>query len=230
MSRRTRTPQAGLTLIEVMIASAIMVIMMSLAWKTISNTSDTKKNFEKYEERNHELRMALDRVVRDFEAAYLSANEENTQSHTRTMFIAKPKSPVPAIRFSTLGHHPLWSDANESDQTVIEYTYRSDPEATDKIDWIRREQRRESNQPPEEEPSDYDIVVHDIVNVKIEFWNWKSLEWVETWDTTQSDGQRGYLPSRARITVTTKNGEGREMKLSTEARFQMTEQLTLSPS
>ncbi len=230
MARKRRNRQAGLTLIEVMIASAIMVIMMSLAWKTISNTSDTKKNFEKYEERNHELRMALDRVVRDFESSYLSANEDNTQSHTRTMFIAKPKTPVPSVRFSTLGHRPLWSDANESDQTVIEYLSRSDPEEKDKTDWIRREQRRESNQPPEEEPSDYDIVAHDIVNVKIEFWNWKNLEWVETWDTTQSDGQRGYLPSRARITITTKNSEGRDVKLSTEARFQMQEQLTLSPS
>ncbi|MEO8553324.1 MAG: prepilin-type N-terminal cleavage/methylation domain-containing protein, partial [Kofleriaceae bacterium] len=89
-----RRGQAGLTLIEVMIASAIMVIMMTLAWRTISNTSDSRRTFEKYEERNHEMRMALDRVVRDFEAAYLSRNEDTTQTHPRTMFIAKPRTPV----------------------------------------------------------------------------------------------------------------------------------------
>ena len=43
-------------------------------------------------------------------------------------------------------------------------------------------------------------------------------------------GQRGYLPGRVRITVTIKNGEGRELKLSTEARIQMSEQLLLSPT
>jgi prepilin-type N-terminal cleavage/methylation domain-containing protein len=225
-----RRPQAGLTLIEIMVASAILVIMMSLAWRTISNTSDARRNFEAYEERNHELRMALDRVVRDFEGAYISGNEDSSQTHTRTMLIAKPRSPVPNVRFSTLGHRPLWSDAHESDQTVIEYLYRNDPDHTDRTDWIRREQRRQSNQPPEEEPSDYDILAHDILNVKIEFWNWKNLEWIDTWDTTQSDGQRGYLPTRARITLTYKNGEGRELKLTTEARFQMQEQLLLSPT
>jgi prepilin-type N-terminal cleavage/methylation domain-containing protein len=225
-----RRPQAGLTLIEVMIASAVMVIMMSLAWRTISNTSDARRNFEAYEERNHEIRMALDRVVRDFESAYLSANEDTSQTHPRTMLIAKPRTPVPTIRFSTLGHRPLWSDANESSQTVIEYLSRSDPEHSDRTDWIRREQRRPSNQPPEEEPADFDILAHDISNVKIEFWNWKNLEWMETWDTTQSDGQRGFLPSRVRITLTYKNGEGREMKIVTEARIQMQEQLLLSPT
>jgi prepilin-type N-terminal cleavage/methylation domain-containing protein len=225
-----RNREAGLTLIEIMVASAILVIMMSLAWRTISNTSDARRNFEAYEERNHELRMALDRVVRDFEGAYISANEDQSQTYRRTMMIAKPRNPVPSVRFSTLGHRPLWADAHESDQTVIEYMYRTDPDHALQTDWIRREQRRQSNQVPEEEPSDYDILAHDIENVKIEFFNWKTIEWQDTWDTTQSDGQRGYLPTRVRITLTYKTSEGKELKLTTEARVQMQEQLSLSPS
>ena len=225
-----RKPQSGLTLIEIMVASAVMVIMMTLAWRTISNTSDARKTFEAYEERNHELRMALDRVVRDFEEMYISANEDSTQTHPRTMLIAKQRDPIPSVRFSTLGHRPLWADAHESSQTVIEYLSRIDPDHTDRTDWIRREQRRESNQPPEDEPSDYDILAHDVYRVKIEFWNWKTLEWVEAWDTMQIDGNRGYLPSRVRITLTYKNSEGKELKLSTEARVYMQEQLLLSPT
>src|SRR5262245_5873425 len=116
-----RNPQAGLTLMEVMIASAVMVIMMTLAWRTIANTSDARRNFEKYEERNHELRMALARTVADFELAYLSKNEDTNATHPRTMMVAKPGSKIPQIHFSTLGHRVLWADANESEQTVIEY-------------------------------------------------------------------------------------------------------------
>src|SRR3569832_64581 len=194
----TRRSQAGLTLIEVMIASAIMVIMMTLAWRTISNTSDSRRTFEKYEERNHEVRLALDRVVRDFDEAYLSRYEDTSQTHPRTLFVAKPRSPVPSIRFSTLGHRALWADATESDQTVIEYLSRNDPEAPDKVDWIRREQRRQSNMPPEEAPSDYDVLMHDNVSVKLEYWNWKNLEWLETWDAARGGGRRGRGPGRGR--------------------------------
>ena len=226
---RARRWQTGMTLIEVMIAIAILVVMMSLAWKTIANTSESKKLFERYEERNHELRMALGRIVRDFEAAYLSSNEDQNAVNRRTMFIAKTSFKLPDVRFSTLGHRVLWADANESEQTVIEYRVRNDPDHPGVIDLVRREQRRPSNQPPEEEPSDFDVLARDFVNLKLEYWNWKNLEWQESWDTTQSDGQRGWLPSRVRITLTVKSGD-HEQKLTTEARVLMQEQLNFSPT
>jgi type II secretory pathway component PulJ len=220
-----RRREVGMTLLEIMISIAILVIMMTLAWKTIANTSETKKTFEHYEERNHELRMALGRIVKDFEGAYLSKNEDPNAPHPRTMFIAKSSSKLPEIRFSTLGHRVLWADANESEQTVISYVAHDDPEHSGVVDWVRREQRRMSNEPPENEPADYDVLVHDIVSAKLEFWNWKNAAWQDTWDTTQSDGQRGWLPSRVRITVTTKGPDDKEVKLMTEARIWMQELL-----
>ena len=223
--KAARNIERGLTLIEVMIASAVMVIMMALAWRTISNTSDTRRTFEKYEQRNHELRMAMGRVVADFEAAYLSRNEDQSQSHPRTMFVAKSSGRMPEIRFSTLGHRVLWADANESEQTVIEYTQRANPDKPGATDWIRRELRRQSNEPPEDLPGDYDVLLTDVQEVKIEYWNWKNVEWQDTWDTTQSDGQKGQLPSRVRITVTVKGAGEKDMKLVTQARIMLQEPL-----
>jgi general secretion pathway protein J len=224
-----RRAQAGLTLIEVMIASAVMVIMMALAWRTISNTSDSRRTFSKYQERNHELRMALGRITADFEAAYLSRNEDETASHPRTMLIGKQGSRVPDVTFSTLGHRVLWADANESEQTVIHYLAYNSKENAGQVDLLRAERRRPSNLPPEEEPAEYDVLVRDIQKLEIEYWNWKNLEWQDTWDTTQSDGQRGMLPSRVRITITVKNSEGRDVKLSTQARIMMQEPLLANP-
>jgi prepilin-type N-terminal cleavage/methylation domain-containing protein len=225
---RRRHIQSGMTLIEVMIAIAILVVMMTLAWKTIANTSETKKQFERYEERNHELRMALGRIVRDFEAAYLSLNEDPNAVNRRTMFIAKSSFKLPEVRFSTLGHRVLWADANESEQTVISYQAHDDPNHSGVTDWVRREQRRPSNLQPSEEAADYDILVHDIAGAKLEFWNWKNSEWQATWDTTQIDGQKGFLPSRVRITLTTKGPDDKEYKVTTEARIWMQEVLNFS--
>lgn len=215
---------------EVLIATAIMATMMMLAWRTISSTSTTRTTFEEFERRNHELRMALGRVAGDFEAAYLSRNEDQNASHPRTMFVARATGKVPEIRFSTLGHRVLWADANESDQTVVSYFAVASRREGGGTDWVRREQRRPSNNPPEEEPAEYDVLVHDIESVKLEFWNWKNLEWQDTWDTTQADGQKGWLPSRVRITVTTpgRNG-GKDYKLSTQARIHLQEPLNFLP-
>ena len=226
---RTRNRQAGMTLMEIMIAIAILAIMMSLAWKTIANTSDSKKVFERYEERNHELRMALGRIVTDFESAYISRNEDPAASHPRTMFIAKSGSKIPQISFSTMGHRVLWSDANESEQTVITYLAHDSREHPGETDLVREERRRPSNQPPEEEPAEYDVLCRNIGKLELKFWNWKNLEWQDTWDTTQSDGQRGWLPTRVRITLTVK-GQDHDIKLVTEARISMQETLNFSPT
>ncbi len=225
-----RRAQAGLTLVEVMIASAVMVMMMTLAWRTISNTSATRRSSGKYQERNHELRLALGRTVADLEAAYISKNEDTNASHPRTLFVAKAGSRVPEIRFSTMNHRVLWADANESEQTVISYMALDSKERPGEVDWVRSEQRRPSNELPEEEPAEYDVLARNISKVEMEFWNWKNLEWQDTWDTTQSDGQRGWLPSRVRITLTIKNADGEDIKLSTQARITMQEALLFSPT
>jgi len=224
-----RRAQAGMTLIEVMIASAVMVMMMTLAWRTISNTSETKRSAGYYQERNHELRMALGRIVADLESAYISRNEDPNASHPRTMFIAKSGSKIPQISFSTMGHRVLWSDANESEQTVITYLAHDSREHPGETDLVREERRRPSNQPPEEEPAEFDVLCRNISKLEMKFWNWKNLEWQDTWDTTQADGQRGWLPSRVLITITVKGSDDRDIKLTTQARIMMQEALLFSP-
>jgi type II secretory pathway component PulJ len=224
-----RRREAGLTLLEIMISTALLVTMMALAWRTIGDTVEVKRRFEAFEERNHELRMALGRIAADFEAAYLSGNEDQNATHRRTMFIAKSSSKFPDIRFSTLGHRVLWADANESEQTVISYLTRSDPERRNVTDLIRREQRRLSNEHPDEVPAEYDVLLRDVQALKLEFWNWKNLEWQDTWDTTQSDGQRNMLPARVRITLTIKDQNDKDYKLTTQARILMQEVLLAIP-
>ena len=228
-SRAARTSlhqrQAGLTLIEVLIAITIMVLMMTLAWSTISNTLAAKNMGEAVESRNHELRLAMGRVVADFEGAYLSRNEESAASNPRTQFVGKSGGAIPEIRFSTLGHRVLWADANESEQTLISYEPINDREAPTKTNWLRREQRRLSHRTINEEPAEYDIVLRDVYRVTFEFWDWNSQAWKDRWDTTITDGERGRLPTRVRITIVTKDERGNETKLTSQARILMQEPL-----
>jgi hypothetical protein len=84
--------------------------------------------------------------------------------------------------------------------------------------------------PPEEVPAEYDVLVRNIEKLQVEYWNWKNLDWQDSWDTTQSDGQKGMLPSRVRITITTKGTDDRDVKLTSQARILMQEPLNYSPA
>ena len=222
--------ERGMTLMEIMIAIAIMSVMMLMAWTTTSHTQRASGEFTGIQERNHEIRVALDRVVADLESAYLSQNEDVNATEHRTLFIARSGGVVPDLRFSSLGHIPLWSDAHESEQTLISYSSQTEKEDGTKTDWLRRESRRLSNRPWKMEPGDTDVLIHDVEKVEITYWNWKTLEWQDHWDSTQSDAERMRLPQRVKIVVTFKNPRGEDVKITTEARILMQEPLTFITS
>jgi prepilin-type N-terminal cleavage/methylation domain-containing protein len=223
--RSSHRRRAGMTLIEIMIAIAILGVMMALAWTTISRTGEARRTFLAVEERNHELRVALDKVVSDLEAAYLSVNEDAYASERRTLFMGKSGGTVPELRFSTMGHTALWADANESEQTAIMYSAAPDRDDQSKTNWLRREQRRLSNKPWKEEPADLDVLVHDVQKVTFEYWDWKAQEWKTDWNTVNDDGQKNRLPSRVRITVEYKDWRGEDVKITTQAAILMQEPL-----
>lgn len=217
----TRRRQHGLTLIEIMISLAILGTMMGIAWATIRSSSEARSNFTQLEERNHEVRVALARMVHDLESSYLSTNEDQTFDNRRTMFLGKSEE----LRFSNFGHLTLWADANESDQTVVIY-YLDDqrgPKSAGKQALYRKELRRQSNEPWEGEPGELDVLLTDVKELEFQYWEWKDKKWKETWDTTKQDGEKDRLPSRVKITIEYTNPRGDELKLSTQARLLLQE-------
>jgi general secretion pathway protein J len=218
-----------MTLLEVMIAIAILTFMMALAWGTISTTVRVKKTFEELEGRAHEIRVAMSRATLDLGASYLSANEDQSAPERRTRFIGKSGSVVDDLTFSSLGHFTMWANANESEQTMVTYFTADDREDPSKKDWLRRETRRLVNDPNDKEKSEVDVVLRDVEKVKFEYWDWKEAEWKSEWNSRSADAQHNRLPTRVRITVEVKDGNT-TLKFSTQARLMLQEELNFFTS
>jgi general secretion pathway protein J len=229
--RRERSPaavQAGFTLIEVLIALAILAFMMAIAWGTLSQTANTKLQVEEIQERSHEIRVALERMVRDIEAAYLSSNEDRNLSDHRTYLVGKNKGDLHELRFSSLAHQTMWADANESEQTAIAYYSDSDRKDRRKTNLVRRESRRLENKRWEQIPGEVDILVRNVEKVQFEYFDWKTRDWKDTWDTTSATANGGgqpWLPGRVRITIQVKSKRGDSIKYTTQARIGLQELL-----
>lgn len=221
MTRRTQT---GMTLIEVLIALAMVSFMLIMAWSTTASVADAQRFFEALQERNHEIRVAMNRMAKDLSSAYISGNEDKSLDNRRTLLVSKSTSPVDELRFSSLGHMSLWANANESEQTLISYHAVRDREDSGKINLVRRESRRLSNEPWESEPAEVDLLLRDVERVAFEYFDPRDNEWQDSWDSTGADAENARLPERVRITVTVKNGD-REVKYTTQARIMMQEEL-----
>lgn len=218
--------QAGMTLLELMVATAVMTSMMFVTWSVITNTAEAKRSVEAQLERDHEIRVALDRIIRDLEGAYLSTNENQNLEDRRTMFVGKDKSDFDELRFSSLTHTVLWADADESEQTLIAYLEEPDPKDSSKTNILRWESRRLSNEDWEDEPAEVDLLLRDVASLDFSFYDARDTNWQDKWDSTNADGERGRLPAYIKVQIEIPTAESRKnIVFSSQARPLLQEQL-----
>jgi prepilin-type N-terminal cleavage/methylation domain-containing protein len=221
--------QRGFTLVEVMVSIAILSVMMILAWSTVSQTLAARQRFGAIELRNREARSALARIVRDLEMAYLSGNEDRSQTDTRTYFVGEASGDVQAVRFSAFAHMHLYADATESDQTVIAYFGAPDPVDRRMVDLMRKESRRMSGPAGGEKwdalPGETEPIFTGITKLKLAYWDPINQEWKESWNTQSVDQGGMKLPDRVRVQLSYLDENGKEITLTSQARIYMQELL-----
>jgi len=217
--------QGGFTLLEVMIATAILALMMVIAWSATSGAIRTKRGYQATQERYREVRVAMNRIARDLSMAYVSANEDRNQLEPRTFFVGESSGDFDTLRFSAFAHTPLYADAPESDQAAVAYYGAADPEDRGKTNLMRRETRRPGNERWDALPGDADVVLRDVVKFECKYWNVQTREWTETWSTQNTDGGAPKVPDRVRFTVTFLDERGKETSFMSEERIHVQETL-----
>jgi general secretion pathway protein J len=215
--------QRGFTVLELMISVAIVAVMMMISWSVTSQVINDKKFVAGVNDRNHELQVAMTRMVQDISMAYLSGNEPPGALEPRTFFIGKGQSEA-LLRFSSLGHRVMWADANESEQTIISYYTDNDPYDRRLKNLYRGEARRISAEGWDQAPAEVDLLVRDVQAVKFEYWSWQDEDWKSEWDSN-SDSSRNRVPTRVKIEVTVEGRDGEPHKHITQARVMMEERL-----
>jgi general secretion pathway protein J len=220
----------GFTLIEIMVAVAIVAMVTTLTWGAFRDTFRTKSQIEAQASRYRSVRLALERLAREISMAYISQDEDTSQPERRTRFYGKRHSDVDELMFSYFGHQRLYQDANECDTALVYYYSARDREDSRKMNLMRRETRRLSNYKIDEQAGEADIVCDDVLKMQLSYWDARDKVWRDEWITTSADGQPDRLPSKVKITLTVRDERGKEVPFQTEARLAMAEPLNNTPA
>lgn len=211
--------RAGVTLIEVMVAMAILAIVATLLYTGFAQTASNKKRIESEQARNHEVRMGLERIVRELQMAFVSAQVNPVPSLivVKTAFIGKDQMGGSRIDFTSFSHQRLYRDAHESDQNELSYFLTDDPDFPGKDALVRREQNRIDDDP--QTGGTAQVLIHDVERFELSYLDPQTGEWLSTWDTTQGAMQPNRLPSQVKITLTVPNirGDGPPLTVATRA-------------
>jgi general secretion pathway protein J len=214
---------SGFTLIEVMLALAILGFITTIMFGSFNQTVINKRVIEGAQDRLHTVRVALMRMSREIEMAYLSDNENTSLSYRRTFLTASSQAAVDEVAFSTFAHQRLREGLNEGDTSVITYYGQRDPDDPRILNLMRRESRRLQAEDPKTLAGEAYILCPDISKVKFSFYDFKKKEWERDWNTTTVGSD--YMPTHVRITLTVVDERGQEVSYATDARIQMTEKV-----
>lgn len=193
----------GMTLLEVIIAITLIAAMGLVIGVSMSNFRSISAEIEEQTYRYQEVRIAMDRMVRELSTAFISAHEPRATNllRVKTIFSADQRGRGTRIDFTSFSHVRLKADAHESDQNELSYFIADHPEINGRKVLARRMQSRIDDDPTR--GGQVQILIDDIKDFELEFLDPRDLLWKDRWDTLGEE--RGILPVQVKVLITIPN-------------------------
>jgi prepilin-type N-terminal cleavage/methylation domain-containing protein len=237
MTMRTRSPRwrRAFTLVEVMLAMALIATMVGLTWGTVAQSFRLRQASLERFDRYRGVQTALDRMSREIAMAFMTnvgqvaTNDQNEITY-RTAFIGSDDE----LTFTSLAH--VRTRVGEVASEQCELSYRIESQRGEDGEIHRNLVRREDapiDDDPEEGGVNY-VLLHDVEEITFEYWDADEEiggdAWRRSWDAL--DEHAGQLPSRVRITVEVAHPtrRGDTLTFTTQTQLALTKPLVILPA
>ncbi len=219
------TAPRGFTLLEVLIAVAILALIGGLTWKSFDGAYSVKARIEQAEERDQMVRGALNRLAREVSMSFLSEHYDRKRYRERpTLWRLRDGRREADLIFTSFAHERLHLDAKESDQALFEYSLGPDPQDGSKRDLFRRVKPLLDEDP--ERGGDKAVLAEGVVAFSVEAWEPKDREWRAEWNSNGADRTGGVLvPPRVKLSLTVRGDDGKDKTYTTQAKIFLTQPL-----
>lgn len=174
----------GLTLIEIIVALAIMALMGSISAGTLSSSIGALDAMEEASGSTRTARIALRRITRALELAYLTPNRTAVNTY-QTVFVGKDEGDEDQLWFASLSHQRKIRDSRECDQAEITLFTEEDPENSNtNVLYIRESPR--IDQYPDQGGRPMPIA-RGVTRFDLRYLDSQTGEWKDEWDTGGSE-------------------------------------------
>ncbi|MEO8874151.1 MAG: type II secretion system protein GspJ [Polyangiaceae bacterium] len=198
---RIARKNSGFTLLEIVVSMSILAMIALLIYGAFTSMSRGKKGEEIKSERARVGRTAILRMTREISSAFISMHTPSNPALIirLTTFTSVNSQPFDRLDFTSFAHRRISADTPESDQAEIGYFVTPDPDKTDKMDLVRREQSPIDLDP--RRGGQTNVMCEDVESLNFRFFDPLTWAWVDSWDSLQVNGQPNRLPYEVEITL-----------------------------
>ncbi|HYQ27652.1 MAG TPA: prepilin-type N-terminal cleavage/methylation domain-containing protein [Polyangiaceae bacterium] len=205
-SRPARSAR-GFTLVELLVAIVVLSMISVLIYNAFASMKRSREGIERVDDRYREGRLAMTRMIRELQSAYISLHAPLNPSLLiqRTAFIATTGTPADRLDFNSFSNRRLDKNSHVSDQCELSYFGSPNPDLSGVTDLARRISTSLDLDP--KKGGRVDVLATDIDLFDLQYLDPLSGNWVDTWDTTQTlTGQPARLPVQVRILLVLNGG------------------------
>ena len=198
----------GMTLLEVIVAVAIIAMVSVLIYGAFDGMMRGKRAVAETNQRYREWRLAIRRLSREIPSAFISGHVPYNQSLIvrDTLFMGEKHSPADRLDFTSFSYRRVLRDVHETDQSELSYFGSRDPKVSGKTDLARRESSMIDLEA--DRGGTVQVLAEDIDLFSLDYLDPLSGMWQEKWDTTSATGQFGRLPLQVKVVLVLRGGPG----------------------
>jgi general secretion pathway protein J len=197
----------GFTLVELLVAIAILASISTLIYSAFSGMKRSREGLERVQDRYREGRLALTRMSRELQSAFISLHAPILPSLQveKTAFIGTTGTPADRVDFDSFSNRRVDRNSHVSDQCELSYFGSSDPDNPSVTDLVRRVSTTLDLDP--KKGGRVEVLATDIDLFKLQYLDPVTNTWLDTWDTTQAiTGQPARLPVQVKIILVLNGG------------------------
>ncbi len=203
---QARARELGFTLLEVLISIAILTMITALLFGAFSAMKRSKDGLARLQDRHREGRLAMARITRELQSAFLSAHAPLNQALLvqKTLFKGERGTSADRLDFTAFANRRLDRDSHSTDQCELGYFGSANPDSPGTLDLVRRIDTELDLDP--DKGGRVEVLATDIDLFDLQYLDAQTGQWQESWDTGQSTGQPDRLPLQVRIILVLNGG------------------------
>jgi prepilin-type N-terminal cleavage/methylation domain-containing protein len=192
------SPRRGFTLIELMVALAVLAMISVFTWQTLGSALSARDNLAFDDELEKAARTTLGRIRREVSLAFLTPSVQAVNSY-RTVFVGKDDGETDKLWFATRSHRRTLAGARESDQTEITLWCDDDPDHRSRYVLLHREAQRIDHLPDKD--GGIMPLARNVSRFDLRYLDHTNGEWQDEWDT-QGAETPNRLPRAVQVVLT----------------------------